>query len=144
MAISTCTKPRTCLEQAEHNEEVARFLLSNENFSDWIIIIQFYAAMHYVHHLILPYKHKLITGEDCVFDSIESLFENKRRDNEGRHGFLNRFVRDNYREIGVKYQRLHEMSVAARYKNDPFNKEYIAISEKTLNTIKTYCLNNKK
>lgn len=143
MDTLTCIKLRTNLDQAKHNEEVAGFLLSNETYSDWIVIIHFYAAMHYVMHLILPHSYRLVTGIECTCSSFENLFEQKKRDKEGRHGFLNRFVRENHSTIGVKYQKLHEMSVTARYNNAQYDKRYIDISKRHLKEVKDYCLKHK-
>jgi len=41
-------------QHAIHNEAACDFLLSGNQFNDWVVTTAFYAALHYVQHEIFP------------------------------------------------------------------------------------------
>lgn len=55
------------LDHAKHNERVCNYLGKNADFGDWVITTSFYAAMHYVRHLIVPIKIDEITYNVCFW-----------------------------------------------------------------------------
>lgn len=113
------------LQHAEHNEKAYRYLSKEPEFCDWIITTAFYSAIHYIRHAMFPHQIQLKDGKAHTFNEFESLFNNLKRDGEGRHGFQLNWVRDNYSEISKNYRRLHELSNEARYFNYQFPAEKI-------------------
>jgi hypothetical protein len=129
------------LYHAKHNEQVCNYLNKKPEFSDWIITTAFYAALHYVRHKIIPYVNVDLSGNHKIFNDFESLFENFRKEYEGRHGFQKRFVEENMRIIRFEYQRLHELCQNARYYNYQYNRDDSEKARKYLKIIKDYCCN---
>lgn len=128
------------LEQATHNEKVCGYLSKKNDFSDWVITTSFYSALHYVRHLILPYRHNTIHSGEKEFADFESLFSNLKRSNEGRHGFQNRIVNEKFHSIRFEYQRLYELSNEARYVNYKYIREDAVSAQQYLKKIKDFCV----
>lgn len=105
------------LEHAEHNEKVCRFLKKKPDFSDWIITVTFYAALHYVEHKLLS-DHK-----------IKNSKSHKKR---------KAVVQKNLPNIFGEYSHLLDMSQNARYRNYAKDREQVKVAEKHLETIKIY------
>jgi len=127
------------LNHAKHNEQVCNYLNKKPEFSDWIITTAFYAALHYVRHKIIPYVKTDLSGNRRTFSDFESLFENFRKEQEGRHGFQKRFVEENLHIIRFEYQRLHELCQNARYYNYQYNRDDSEKARSYLKKIKDYC-----
>lgn len=121
------------VEHAVHNEKVCNYLKRHEAYSDWVVIVAFYSAMHYVRHLMVPQE---IGG--VVYDDFEEIYQRKKLFGEGRHGFQKAYVLANHREIHFQYRRLHEMSEMARYQNYDFTREQAKEACGYLETIKLY------
>jgi len=128
----------TSIEQAEHNEKVCNYISKKPDFSDWIVTIAFYSAIHYLRHLILPYNDSI-----SRYDTFEDLFSSKKNVSEGKHGFQCRFVRDNHCEIAFQYKRLYDMSNNARYNYYAYEREDGTLAKGYLKDIKDYVLINK-
>lgn len=107
------------LDHAKHNEKVCRYLKKKPDFSDWIITITFYTALHYVgHKLLLTHK-------------IKNLKDHKKRTEA---------VEKNLPEISGEYSHLLDMSQNARYRNYIKDREAASVAEKHLEKIKVFCL----
>lgn len=126
------------LEHAKHNERVCNFLGRNPDFGDWVITTAFYAAMHYVRHLMVP-----VTIEGTTYRDFENLFLARKSMMEGRHGFMKSYVVVNFPEIGLDYCRLHDMSTTARYTNYMYIREQANTSKVYLENIRKYVAQRK-
>ena len=129
------------IDHAKHNERACNYLNKKPEFSDWIITTAFYAALHYVRHKIIPYSYTDLSGNRKTYNDFEILFENFRKENEGRHGFQKRFVEENVHVIRFEYQRLHELCQNARYYNYQYNRGDSDKAREYLKTIKDFCSN---
>lgn len=94
---------------------------------------------------MFPHQMQLKDGNVHTFTEFESLFNNLKKDSEGRHGFQLSWVRDNYTEISKNYRRLHELSNEARYINYQFPSDKI-IPEVNghLKAIRLFCKSKDK
>lgn len=107
------------LNHAKHNEKVCRYLKKKPEFSDWIITIIFYTALHYV-------EYKLIESYE-----IKNFKNHKKR---------REIVEKNLPEISGEYSHLLDMSQNARYRNYIKDREAVNVAEKHLEKIKIFCL----
>jgi hypothetical protein len=82
---------------------------------------------------MISYKDK------AIFESIDVLFLNYRRDGEGRHGFQCRWVGEKFPEIQFEYKRLYELSKNARYFDYKYNRKDSERARKYLEKIKSFC-----
>lgn len=139
MGTSTCIEQRNSLDQAIHNEKVAEYISKKPDFSDWIITIRFYSALHYIRAYVIPYSIILKNGDEAVYSNFEDLYKNFKQDCEGCHGFQLRFVQEKHEMIAFEYQKLYEMSVNARYNNYEYTRENSTKSASYLKTIKEVC-----
>lgn len=126
------------IKQAGHNEQACDYLRNSGIFSDWVITTAFYASIHYVRHYIIPYD-----DDGRIYTSFETLYEDKKEDHEGRHGFQLNLVKRNCPSIRYQYQRLWDMSVNARYHNYKYEKTEATMAKKYLDDVKEFVLNNK-
>ncbi|MDR0863554.1 MAG: hypothetical protein LBO74_01305 [Candidatus Symbiothrix sp.] len=129
------------IEHAIHNEKVCNYLDRKPEFVDWIITTAFYSSLHYIRHKILPYVYEDKSGNIKTYDDFESLFNNFKKEGEGRHGFQKRFVEENMTEIRFEYQKLHELCQNARYYNYKFQREDSIKAREYLQIIKKNCYN---
>lgn len=125
-------------EHANHNEKTCNYLKKHVQYSDWVIITAFYAAMHYVRHLMVP---QVINETEC--NDFEKIFLLKKSIGEGRHGFQSSWVAINHAGISVEYNRLYEMSEFARYHNYEFTREESRRAFGYLEVIKEYVKEEK-
>ncbi len=114
-----------------HNFKACTYISKKEDFCDWTITIAFYAAIHYVRHLMLP-----LSDFGATYTTFESLFRAKKIDGEGRHGYQLRFVREHFPKIAHKYAWLHDMSNNARYINYKYTRDNANLAKKYLDEIK--------
>jgi len=140
MDITAITGNCNNINHAKHNEQVCNYLNKKPEFSDWIITTAFYAALHYVRHKIIPYVHTDLSGNQKKYDDFETLFDNFKKEQEGRHGFQKRFVEEHLPKIRYQYQRLHELCQNARYYNYQYTRHDSEKAREYLKIIKDFCL----
>ncbi|WP_313380287.1 hypothetical protein [Proteiniphilum saccharofermentans] len=124
------------IKHASHNLKACNYISQKKDFCDWTITIAFYSAVHYIRHLMFPCN---INGKECK--TFDMLFRFSKLEAEGRHGFQQRYVRDNYDEISFAYSRLYEMSNNARYIYYEFERNEADLAKKYLKEIKEYVEN---
>lgn len=107
------------LEHAKHNESLCRFLSGKSVFSDWMITVIFYTALHYV-------GHKLIRSH-----GIKNFKTHRARKNA---------VQSHLPEIFGEYAYLLSESQNARYHNYKKTRTLVTVANEHLKTIKNYCL----
>lgn len=103
--------PKSPIEHAKHNEQVCNYLSGKANFCDWIVTTAFYSALHYVRHLMLPYTD----SKGVTYTNFEHLYSATNCNNENKHAFVKKFVRNNHKLISVQYNQLYDLSHSARY-----------------------------
>jgi hypothetical protein len=121
------------VEHAAHNEKICNYLKKNPQYSDWVITIAFYSAMHYVRHLIVPQN---INGKN--YDDFEDIFRLTKLPGDGRHGFQKTYIAINHIPISMEYNKLHEMSEMARYHTYEYTREDSKKAYAYLEKIKGY------
>lgn len=126
------------ISQAEHNEQACEHLKGTGNFSDWVITTAFYSSIHYIRHYILPHN-----DGGRIYTSFEALYEDKKDDREGRHGFQLNLVKKYCTSVAYSYQRLWDMSVNARYLNYKYEKREATLAKRYLDEIKEFVIKNK-
>jgi hypothetical protein len=93
------------IDQANHNEQCARFLIDDKpEYRDWAITAAFYAAVHLA-------EASFSTHSDIGHSAIA---KDKRKD-EGIHDYRERKIRELARSAYRSYKKLREASQHARY-----------------------------
>lgn len=126
------------LNHAKHNESVCNYLGKKEDFSDWVITVAFYSALHYVRHLMFPLEE---SGKR--YEEFEPYFCANKSFGIGRHGFQQRYVIGHYPDISFEYGRLLEMSSQSRYSNCKYTREQAVLAKEYLAAIKKFVLERK-
>lgn len=93
------------VRQAAHNEACAKFLLHDKpEYRDWAITAAFYSAVHLV---------------EACFSTMQEIGHTEtaddRADDEGKHQFRERKVRELARGAHKSYRKLREASYNVRY-----------------------------
>ncbi|MDH6304657.1 hypothetical protein M2459_001393 [Parabacteroides sp. PF5-5] len=126
------------VEHAAHNEKVCNYLKKSPQYSDWVITVAFYSAMHYIRHLIVPQKI-----EGSTYNDFEEIFKLKKSPGDGRHGFQKTYVAIHHMDIYHDYSKLHEMSEFSRYHTYEYTREDSKKACEYLENIKIYTKEKK-
>jgi hypothetical protein len=127
------------LEHAKYNEKACNFIntSSTNEFNDWVIIIAFYSAVHYIHYKILPFKGKVPTGQNKTindFGTLHSYFQIGEK--ESPHKFRERWVRNFHSDIHSYYKVMFDDCYTARYKDYQFSNDTAYFARKRLKETK--------
>lgn len=100
------------LRHAEHNEKYADFLIADvlpkrSNFSDWAMVVLFYAALHYTKAAIL-HRHS------CVSDQHKGHVDERDVHHPGHEDYVRMFMPSG---ITALYTDLFQMGWDARYED---------------------------
>ncbi len=115
------------IKQAKHNERVCNYLSEEEDYSDWVVTTAFYSSIHYLRDHILPFD-----DGGRTYTTFDTLFEDKKANQEGRHGFQLNLVKRLCPKVAFEYQRLLDMSVNARYHNYKYEKKEATMAKRYL------------
>lgn len=121
------------LHHANHNVRVCNYLGKSKDYGDWVITTSFYAAVHFVRHLMLPCE---INGVE--YTDFDVLCKEHKGFGEGRHGFQRTYVQLNYPEIDFEYSKLHDMAVISRYRKFEYTREQSNMAKEYMQDIKKY------
>lgn len=128
-------------DHALHNEEAAHFLNSANIYCDWVEIVAFYSALHFVRGKIFPLDEEKngrkisYTNFDayCSFNSPENMGKSK-------HQVLIGLAYQKLPAIAPQYEQLYHLSITARYNDYKIPK---SVSDKAIDKlaeIKTVCI----
>ena len=132
------------LTHALHNVKVCNYLHKKEEFGDWIIVTAFYAALHFVNHVIFHFTI-MKADKSIQIDSVEDYIHHLRVINsKSKHAILTDLVVTYHPSIAVAYSRLKDLSFQARYQNYQFSRAITDFAKAQMDEIKNYCIANNK
>ncbi len=116
----------------EHNNRLCDELYENGRYPDWVLTTAFYAALHYVEHLLFKGPVPL-----TPYRSIRAAQDHYRAvKHEARQYLLD----DHQPEIADKYRYLHQMSHNARYIDYQVSGDAVRLCRLYLNDIREFCM----
>jgi hypothetical protein len=125
------------IDHAEHNEKACEYLNKSSDFKDWVITTAFYSAMHFIRHIILPFK-TVSNGKTITINNFEHLYSLLKRGNENKHRFLLNFIDIEFQEMYNDYSNLFDLAYKARYVNYKFDHTISDLAIKRLQYIKAF------
>lgn len=127
------------LNHALHNEEVCKYLVLKQEFSDWIITTAFYSALQFVSHKIFPFDVPAIGGKKTKIESIDDYARYKSDRKLSKHELLADLVAQKCGPIHPDYDWLLSMSMTARYTSYQHDPLIANRAVTLLAKIKKYC-----
>jgi hypothetical protein len=128
------------LKHGLHNEEVFKHLLTNKDFTDWIITTAFYSALHLVDYKLFPKKIIEKTTKITISDMDSYALSALNRYGSDKHICRLKMVQKELRPISVAFNWLFTNCNTARYRNYIFPNPGITcqLAEEYLNEIKDF------
>jgi hypothetical protein len=102
-------------QHAIHNEAACDFLLSGNQFNDWVVTTAFYAALHYVQHEIFPLSEGGNTYAD--FNVYFGKVLKQRNQRLNKHSATLQLVGTRLPGCLPYYRWLYDACMTARYTN---------------------------
>jgi len=129
--------------QAEHNEEVCKYLHKANKYPDWVISSAFYSAIHYIDCCLFPDAYTMPNGHTKNCHSIDDYY-NKSNQRIKMHQIRMHLVEDNFDKIANSFKWLLEQSFQLRYRNYLASPDEAEIAIKYLKEIKDFFTENQK
>lgn len=119
---------------ALHNEAACDFLLSGNQFNDWVVTTAFYAALHFVHHEMFP----LTEGNQTYIDFTTYYSHILKRKNKQltKHAATIQLVGLTLPSCAAYYRWLHDACMNARYRNYNVSSEKAGIARHHLQLLR--------
>ena len=103
------------LQQARHNESLARQLLASLEYKDWITTVTFYAAIHYVEAAFFQ-NPEIVHTETGITPNYPGGYYGYRSD---------MILQYHSSEVYQSYHKLYQQSRIARYLYFPMAREFL-------------------
>lgn len=125
------------LSHAIHNKQ-ACYQLRGSDFSDWVVTIAFYSALHFARHKVFPFTDRRSGNTFSTFDdySRDAL---SRGDRRSRHSHMKNLVRMKVKSVSAAYQHMMDLSMTARYSDYETTRAQENLAIRLLNEIERAC-----
>lgn len=123
-------------QHAIHNEAACDFLLSSNQFNDWVVTTAFYAALHYVQHEVFPLTEDGISYSELNIYYGKVLKNKNKRLN--KHLATIKLVHSKLPACSPNYRWLYDACMTARYTNYQVDPEKAKLAKSYLNLLKTH------
>ena len=124
---------------AQHNKDLCIHLLSQGNYSDWVITTAFYSAIHFVDHCLFP----LAYSDGNTYNTLDDLHAVFKKNYPSRHTLRQHVVDTYLNSQSTNYKYLKDSCWTARYYNYQVPQKRAGKCKSRLDAIEAACLTAK-
>jgi hypothetical protein len=120
----------------QHNLDLAKLLLDEGDYNDWVITASFYSSVHFVEHALFP-----LIEHGIEYVDFNDYWQNTS--NHSKHTCKKILVKNHLKSVAAIYRELLDDCHSSRYNNyivTPYNAQQAKIKA---DKIKATCLLKK-
>lgn len=120
----------------QHNLELAKILLDDGDYNDWVITTAFYSSVHFVEHALFP-----LIENGIEYSDFNDYWQNTSK--HSKHTCKKNLVRNHLRSVAAIYRELLDDCHTSRYNNYVVSSYNAEQAKKKADRIKSACLTKK-